>query len=85
MSATDTGSTNSLGWLYPTEAAQMRARLDEVTAERDALRAALGELFAQVEGECPSLLNEDSGGDAQLWLIITDLLDTTRAKIEGEG
>ena len=27
---------------------------------------ALGELYAQVKGECPSLLNEDSGGDAIL-------------------
>ena len=30
------------------------------------LTAALEELYATVKGECPSLLNEDSGGSAQL-------------------
>ncbi len=34
--------------------------------ERDALAALLRELVALVRGECPSLLNEDSGGDAKL-------------------
>jgi len=30
----------------------------------------LGELVAMVRGECPSLLDEDSGGDARLSLAI---------------
>jgi hypothetical protein len=34
--------------------------------EAKALRAALERLTALVQGECPSLLNEDSGGDARL-------------------
>lgn len=36
----------------------------------DALVAALTELQAMVKGECPSLLNEDSGGCARLDLDI---------------
>lgn len=38
------------------------------------LREALRELHAVVNGECPSLLNEDSGGDARLALEIEELL-----------
>ena len=34
----------------------------------------LAELHALVRGECPSLLNEDSGGDARLALAITSYL-----------
>lgn len=34
----------------------------------------LGELFAMVDGECPSLLSEDSGGDAELGLQIEEAL-----------
>jgi len=44
-------------------------------AERDAAREALADLFALVEGECPSLLNEDSGGDSGLGIRIEDILD----------
>jgi len=39
-------------------------------AERDALRIALDELAAVVRGECPSLLDEDSGGSARLSMAI---------------
>lgn len=42
------------------------------------LQAALRELHATVEGECPSLLNEDSGGNARLALEIGDLLADVR-------
>ena len=38
--------------------------------DRDRLRDALRELKALVQGECPSLLDEDSGGDAALALRI---------------
>jgi hypothetical protein len=48
--------------------------------DRDALadiarfKTALAELYATVVGECPSLLNEDSGGNSRLALEIEDLL-----------
>lgn len=38
------------------------------------IEKALRELHAQVWGECPSLLNEDSGGDGTLDLKIKELL-----------
>jgi hypothetical protein len=34
----------------------------------------LRELFETVKGECPSLLNEDSGGDGDLCIAIEDCL-----------
>ena len=37
-------------------------------------RAALSELYAMVQGECPSLLNEDSGGTARLDIAIQEAL-----------
>ncbi len=40
----------------------------------DAPVSLLAELYAQVRGECPSLLNEDSGGDGTLDLEIRTLL-----------
>lgn len=48
-------------------------------AVADKLAEALEELLATVKGECPSLLNEDSGGDARLDLEIQDALDAYRA------
>jgi hypothetical protein len=42
------------------------------------LIAVLEELHAMVRGECPSLLNEDSGGNAQLDLKITELLQKAK-------
>lgn len=43
--------------------------------EREEMDAALRELHAMVWGECPSLLNEDSGGSARLDLKIRALLE----------
>lgn len=40
----------------------------------EAMRKALEELYAQVKGECPSLLNEDSGGDGELDLEIEEAI-----------
>lgn len=40
---------------------------------------ALEELVAVVNGECPSLLNEDSGGSAKLAMQIQDALDAWKA------
>ena len=49
-------------------------RCGQTEAERDALAALLRELVALVRGECPSLLNEDSGGDAKLSCDIDEAL-----------
>ena len=54
------------------------ASFDAVEAENTRLRAALEELHAMVWGECPSLLNEDSGGNARLDLEI-------RAALKGDA
>lgn len=53
-------------------------------ARKDVLRLvkALHELHATVEGECPSLLNEDSGGDAELAIEIECLLPEIRMRWE---
>lgn len=56
------------------------AELAEAKRERDAAEAALSELHAQVRGECPSLLNEDSGGDGELDLEIEELLIRARGR-----
>ena len=69
------------------EAAESR---EKALAERlAATTSLLRELHAQVKGECPSLLNEDSGGDAELACEIEDALaayDTTTApKEESRG
>jgi hypothetical protein len=39
----------------------------------DRAMSALKELTAQVRGECPQLLNEDSGGDARLDMELHEL------------
>jgi hypothetical protein len=44
------------------------------TANTKALNA-LRELYTMVQGECPGLLNEDSGGNAELALEIESLLN----------
>lgn len=46
--------------------AAVKVMFDERSARCAILTAALEELYATVKGECPSLLNEDSGGSAQL-------------------
>ena len=46
------------------------------TARELELQRCLHELVATVRGECPSLLNEDSGGDARLSLAIDEVLNT---------
>lgn len=53
---------------------RLRAEIDHLRAEVERLRAALGELHALAWGECPSILNEDSGGDARLDTEIRALL-----------
>jgi len=51
-----------------------------LAASRD-MYEALKELYAVVKGECPSLLDEDSGGDSRLALEIESVL----AKAEGKS
>ena len=55
--------------------------LNEKQATIGKLVEALSELHAMVRGECPSLLNEDSGGDAELDCNIEDLINSVT---EGE-
>ena len=50
--------------------AAYKAVATEHTCQRNRALAALEELVALVRGECPSLLNEDSGGDAKLSMEI---------------
>lgn len=52
-----------------------RQAVVETLAEIEQLREALRELHAVVRGECSSLLDEDSGGDARLDLLICELID----------
>lgn len=49
-------------------------REQSMREKNDRLKRVLGELYAQVKGECPSLLNEDSGGDAILDMEIMEVL-----------
>ena len=48
------------------------------------LHTCLEELFAQVKGECPSLLEEDSGGDAVLHLAIKEVLNKSEKYFTAE-
>ena len=54
--------------------------IDKLRAGEEKLRYLLIELVAQVRGECPSLLDEDSGGDARLSIAIDDAIDAARSK-----
>lgn len=51
----------------------------ELLSQRDKLLSCLKDLHAMVWGECPSLLNEDSGGSAHLDLDIRSAI----AEVEG--
>ena len=53
---------------------QLREENARLRAGEEKLRYLLIELVAQVRGECPSLLNEDSGGDARLSMAIDDAI-----------
>ena len=50
--------------------AELEAALAAERERREAAEALLLELVAVVRGECPSLLDEDSGGDARTSLDI---------------
>jgi hypothetical protein len=56
------------------ELARLRDENARLRAGEEKLRYLLIELVAQVRGECPSLLDEDSGGDARLSIAIDDAI-----------
>ena len=76
---------NAAGWENATQDAVISGMLAQDAADwieaaiaREAkLRGLLAELYAIVKGECPSLFNGDSGGDAVLELDICDALEAT--------
>lgn len=55
-------------------------RYRQLEADLDRVMGLLEELTAQVRGECPSLLNEDSGGDARLSYAIDSALQAWRER-----
>ena len=79
---------NTVAAYLKQQEARHHSRAEAAEAERDALRAQLAEavakereamallrdLHAMVWGECPSLLDEDSGGSAHLDLAIAAAL-----------
>lgn len=69
---------------FISEIDRLAARCAELEAEVLRLRKALHELHATVMGECPALLNEDSGGDAVLALAIEAALSRPTADRSAE-
>jgi hypothetical protein len=63
--------------------ADAEAALASLQARLEAATETLRDLHAMVRGECPSLLNEDSGGNADLAIRIEEILDA--ATQEGKG
>lgn len=57
--------------------AHLIAAAPRLYEELETMRSHLHELHALVMGECPALLNEDSGGDAELALAIIESLQTS--------
>lgn len=58
-------------------------KLREAQERCERLEAALKELHALVTGECPGLLDEDSGGCSKTAMMVYDALDT-KAMQEGK-
>lgn len=52
----------------------IKESIENLREENKRLREVLSELLALVISECPSLLNEDSGGDARLYLTCKSAL-----------
>lgn len=68
------GTEDIAPYLKPDDVLELMRVAKQQAREIERLRAALEELHAVVWGECPSLLNEDSGGDAGLDLRIRELI-----------
>ena len=86
----------SLGALFGVEQAtvdhmqgmadRLRATLEQRAEDEKLLREVANELsnlHALVWGECPSLLNEDSGGDSAQDMAIRDALSNIRKRLGG--
>lgn len=56
------------------------SKIDKLERKLKIAEFALGNLYAVVKGECPSLLNEDSGGDAELDCQIIEALKQIRGE-----
>jgi len=69
------GKTGLVGDEYGNQFCQMHRHVTEQAAEIVRLRSLLAELYATVKGECPSLLNGDSGGNDALDLDICATLE----------
>ena len=52
------------------EIVALNKQLTKAQQQRDQILALLSDLYALAKGECPSLFNEDSGGDAGLALRV---------------
>lgn len=63
---------------YGSKSDEAHARL---IAAAPQLLSALKELVAVVRGECPSLLNEDSGGDARLSMAVDAAISTAEGRL----
>ena len=71
----ENGTPYNLGRVVHEANAAFNKRLDEEIAKVERLRFVLKELHALVWGEAPSLLCEDSGGDALLDCKILEVLE----------
>jgi hypothetical protein len=83
----DSGGAHVADVLTPGNAAFIVEAVNDREAlqrEIDRLQEALKELHAMVMGECPSLLDEDSGGNARLDADIHALLDPMSSE-KGNG
>jgi hypothetical protein len=66
-------------WLIPGPTHEQLLADALALTEVKALQDAFTELLATVKGECPSLLNEDSGGSA----VLIGLVEAALAKLKG--
>lgn len=73
-SLTDPATGKPIPGTTSPETDEMVAEYDAAIAEVEGMMAVLEELHAMVWGECPSLLNEDSGGCSRLDLQIRAIL-----------
>lgn len=60
-------------------------RTETAEARVKVLEEALRELYAMIKGECPSLLNEDSGGNARLDMAIESALSPSNPVPTDDG
>lgn len=83
----DDGTKQLIGRTYPADGETDGSELGpeqmantQLFAAAPELLAALEDLTALVRGECPALLNEDSGGDARLVMEIDEAITKARGE-----